>query len=81
MTLDEFGELRRAGLFGREAGDRLDGLRLDLPGLAVSAAALDFHSLDGVREEQAGTDGADLQAADLAAARLNYQPMSRATSR
>ncbi|WP_406098863.1 hypothetical protein [Streptomyces canus] len=68
MILFEFGELCRAGLFGREAGDRVDGLRLDLAGLAAGAAALDLHGLDGVREEQAGLDGADLQTADLAAA-------------
>ncbi|MFF7407956.1 hypothetical protein [Streptomyces lydicus] len=37
-------------------------------GPAVCAAALDLHGLDGVREEQGGLDGADLQAADLAAA-------------
>jgi len=56
------------GLLGRQAGDRVDGLRLGLAGLAVGAAALDLHGLDGVREEQAGTDGADLQTADLTAA-------------
>nr|WP_055719197.1 hypothetical protein [Streptomyces niveiscabiei] len=68
MTPDEFGESCRAGLFGREADDRVDGLRLGLAGLVVGAAAPDLHRLDGVREEQAGSDGADLQAADLAAA-------------
>ncbi|MET8564080.1 hypothetical protein ABZV75_27235 [Streptomyces flaveolus] len=68
VVLHELGELRRAGLLGRQAGDRVDGLRLDLAGPAVGAAALDLHGLDGVREEQAGLDGADLQAADLAAA-------------
>lgn len=68
MFLDEFGELRRAGLFGREAGDCVDGLRLDLAGLAVGAAALDSMALDGLREERAGTDDTDLQPADLAAA-------------
>jgi hypothetical protein len=68
VVLREFGELWRARLFGREAGNRVDGLRLDLAGLVVGAAALDLHGLDSVREEQAGTDGADLQTADLTTA-------------
>jgi hypothetical protein len=65
---DEFGELRRAGLFGREVGKRVDGLRLDLAGLAVGVAALDLHRLDGEEDELARTEGADRQAADRAAA-------------
>ncbi len=68
MALDGFSELRRVGLFGLEAGDRVDGLCPDLADLAAGAAALDLHGLDGVREEEAGPDGADLQTADLAAA-------------
>ncbi|WP_199873818.1 hypothetical protein [Streptomyces sp. Root369] len=34
---------------------------------AVGSAALGLGGLHGMREEQAGADGADLQAADLAA--------------
>jgi hypothetical protein len=68
VILHELGELRRAGLLGRQAGDRVDSLLLDLAGPAVGAAALDLHGLDSLREEQAGLDGADLQAADPAAA-------------
>jgi len=46
-----------------QAGDRVDGLRLDLAGSAVGPAALDLHGLSGVREQQSGLDGTHLQAA------------------
>ncbi|MEU5077013.1 hypothetical protein AB0G76_36515 [Streptomyces asoensis] len=70
MVQNKFGELRRVGSFGQEteAGACVDGLRRDLAGLAVGAAALDLHGLDSTREEQTGTDGADLPSADLVAA-------------
>lgn len=68
VALHEFGESGGVGLVGSQAGDGVHGLRMDLAGLAVGAAALDLHGLDGMGEQQAGLDGADLQAADLAAA-------------
>lgn len=64
---DQSGELSRAGLFGGKAGDRVDGLEADLPGLAVDAAANDLDGLAGTGEEQV-VDRADLQSADLVAA-------------
>ncbi len=68
VLLNELGQLGGGGLLGREAGDGVDGLGLDLAGLAMGAAALDLHRLHGVREPQAGADGAHLQPADLGAA-------------
>lgn len=59
--------LSRAGLLGGEAGDRVDGLEADLPGLAVDAAADDLDGLAGAGEEQV-VDRAHLQPADLLAA-------------
>ncbi len=64
---DRSGELSRTGLFGGEAGDRVDGLETDLPGPAVHAAADDLGGLAGTGEEQV-VDRADLQPADLLAA-------------
>ena len=57
-----------AGPAGGEAGDGVDGFGGGLAGLVVGAAAFDLDGLGGVREGEAGRDGADLQAADLAAA-------------
>lgn len=44
---DQSGELSPAGLLCGEAGDRVDGLEADLPGLAVDAAADDLDGLAG----------------------------------
>ncbi|WP_158073005.1 hypothetical protein [Streptomyces kebangsaanensis] len=52
MPSDQSGELSPAGLFGGKAGDRVDGLEADLPGLAVDAAANDLDGLAGAGEEQ-----------------------------
>lgn len=68
MVLHQFSELRRVCLVRGQAGDGVDGLRLDLAGLAVGPAPFDLDGLDGVGEQQAGFDRADLETADFAAA-------------
>ena len=68
VALDEFGEPGGGHLAGSEAGDGVDGLRLELAGLGIDATALDLDldGLGGVREEQSGLDGADLEASYFA---------------
>ncbi|MFI9306663.1 hypothetical protein [Streptomyces triculaminicus] len=68
MDLHQFGELGRVCLVRGQAGDGVDNLRLDFSGLAVGPTALDLDGLDGVGEQQAGLDGADLETAHFTAA-------------
>ena len=68
MVLDQFGELGRVCLVRGQAGDGVDGLRLDLAGLAVGPAPFDLDGLDGGGEQQVGFDGAGLEPADFPAA-------------
>ncbi|MFD5473690.1 hypothetical protein [Streptomyces sp. NPDC127105] len=68
VSADRFGDPVRGGLFGGEAGDRVDRLDGRLVRRAAGATAFDLDGLHGVWKEEAGLDGADLESADLASA-------------